>query len=121
MSRRIRWAASTAVLTTVSLATVLAIALFTDRVPPYRYADHVVRDSGQWQGKTVSVHGIVSEESRAGENRWRFNLAWHCEFLSVVYRGPVPNTFVEGAVVIVQGKLRDHEFVARQLAVRVPM
>ena len=121
MSRRIRWAASTAVLTTIGLATVLAITLFTDRVPRYRYADHVVRDAGQWQGKTVSVHGIVSEESRAGENRWRFNLVWQGESLSVVYRGPVPNTFVEGAVVVVQGKLRDHEFVARQLAVRVPM
>jgi cytochrome c-type biogenesis protein CcmE len=33
----------------------------------------------------------------------------------------VPNTFVEGAEAVVQGKLRDREFVARQVAVRVPM
>ncbi len=121
MSRRIRWAALTAVLTTISLATVLAITLFTDRVTPYRYADQVVRDAGQWQGKTVSVHGIVSEESRVDEHRWRFNLVWQGESLSVVYRGPVPDTFVEGAVVVVEGILRDREFVARQMAVRVAM
>jgi cytochrome c-type biogenesis protein CcmE len=121
MSRRIPWAAWSAVLTTIGLATVLAITLFTDRVPPYRYADHIVRDARQWQGKTVRVQGVLSEESRAGANRWRFNLVWQGESLSVVYRGPVPDTFVEGAVVVVQGKLRDHEFVARQMAVRVPM
>jgi cytochrome c-type biogenesis protein CcmE len=121
MSRRIRWVAWIAALTTVGLATVLAITLFTDRVPPYRHADQVVRDAAQWQGKTVSVHGIVSEESRAGEHRWRFNLVWQGESLSVIYGGPVPDTFVDGAVVVVQGKLRDREFVARQMAVRVPM
>ena len=121
MSRRTLWAAWTAALTTVGLPTVLAITLFTDRVPPYRYADQVVRDAGQWQGKTVSVHGIVSEESRAGEHRWRFNLVWQGKSLSVVYRGPVPDTFVEGAVVVVQGTLREGEFLARQIAVRVPM
>jgi cytochrome c-type biogenesis protein CcmE len=92
------WAAWTALVSTVGLATVLAIDLFTDRVPPYSYADQVVRDAGQWQGKTVRVHGIVSEESRAGEDRWCFSLLWQGESLSVVYRGPVPNTFVEGAL-----------------------
>ena len=121
MSRRRRWASWIAALTAVGLATVLAITQFTEREYHFRYADQVVRDAGQWQGKTVSVYGIVSEESRAGENRWRFNLVWQGESLNVVYHGLVPDTFVEGAVVIVGGKLHDREFAARDLAVRVPM
>jgi cytochrome c-type biogenesis protein CcmE len=40
--------------------------------------------------------------------------------LNVRYTGVVPSAFVDAAVVMLVGELRDQEFIARRLAVRVP-
>jgi cytochrome c-type biogenesis protein CcmE len=103
-------------------AVVGIVRLLGDREPTHLSVDQIVRDPARWQGENVSVMGVVQPASRqrgvGGD--WRFNVVAQEQTLNVRYTGVVPNTFVDAAVVMLVGELRDQELSARRLLVRAP-
>jgi len=89
--------------------------------PTHLSIDQILADPMEWQGKKISVMGVVLPGSRQRFGaEWRFNIASGGRTLSVRYSGITPDTFVDAAEVFVIGQLRDREFSARDLLVKVP-
>ena len=89
--------------------------------PTYLSIDQIFAGPMQWQGKKISVMGVVQPGSRQRFGaEWRFNIVSGGRTLRVRYSGIAPDTFVDAAEVFVIGQLRDREFSARHLSVKVP-
>ena len=113
---------TSAVLAVPAAAFAGIVRLWEGSPPSDVSVDEVVRDPAAWQGEDVSVRGRIQPTSiqRAGDADWRFTIIGRGHTLRVRYTGTAPNTLDDDAEVIVSGVLRDVEFSARRLSVRVP-
>ena len=74
----------------------------------YKHVDEVTADPAAWQGKNLQVHGFIVEKSilrRPDSLDWRFEIENNGEVLRAEYTGIVPDTFTDGAEVVVRGRL----------------
>ncbi len=74
----------------------------------YKHVDEVTADPAAWQGKNLQVHGFIVEKSilrRPDSLDWRFEIENNGEILRAEYSGIVPDTFKDGAEVVVRGRL----------------
>ncbi len=74
----------------------------------YKHVDEVTADPAAWQGKNLQVHGFIVEKSilrRPDSLDWRFEIENNGEILRAEYTGIVPDTFTDGAEVVVRGRL----------------
>ena len=74
----------------------------------YKHVDEVMADPGAWQGKRLQLHGFVVEKSimrRPDTLDYRFQVQSNGKFLPVRYTGVVPDTFKDGAEVVLKGRL----------------
>ena len=74
----------------------------------YKHVDEVMADPAAWQGKNLQVHGFIVEKSilrRPDSLDWRFEIENNGEILRAEYTGIVPDTFTDGAEVVVRGRL----------------
>jgi cytochrome c-type biogenesis protein CcmE len=63
---------------------------------------------GAWQGKRLQLHGFVVEKSilrRPDTLDYRFQVQSNGKVLPVRYTGVVPDTFKDGAEVVLKGRL----------------
>ncbi len=70
--------------------------------------DEITADPAAWQGKNLQVHGFIVEKSilrRPDSLDWRFEIENNGEILRAEYTGIVPDTFTDGAEVVVRGRL----------------
>jgi cytochrome c-type biogenesis protein CcmE len=74
----------------------------------YKHVDEVMANPGAWQGKRLQLHGFVVEKSilrRPDTLDYRFQVQSNGKVLPVRYTGVVPDTFKDGAEVVLKGRL----------------
>jgi cytochrome c-type biogenesis protein CcmE len=74
----------------------------------YKHVDEVMADPGAWQGKRLQLHGFVVDKSilrRPDTLDYRFQVQSNGKVVPVRYTGVVPDTFKDGAEVVLKGRL----------------
>jgi cytochrome c-type biogenesis protein CcmE len=79
----------------------------------FKHVDEVMADPGTWQGKKVQLHGYVVEKSierKRDSLDYRFRVHNNGQVVQATYSGIVPDTFKDGAEVVLSGELGPHGF-----------
>jgi cytochrome c-type biogenesis protein CcmE len=79
----------------------------------YKHVDEVMADPGSWQGKRLQLHGFVVDHSilrKRDSLDYRFEVQSNGRVVPVRYSGVVPDTFKDGAEVVLKGRLDSHGF-----------
>jgi cytochrome c-type biogenesis protein CcmE len=72
----------------------------------YKHVDEVASSPQQWQGKKLQLHGYAKQISRKRDALvYQFDVENNGKVVRAYYTGIVPDTFKEGAEVVVQGTL----------------
>ena len=73
--------------------------------------DEVMSDPSAWHGKRLQLHGYVeSIERKRNSLDYRFNVQSNGRVVRASYSGVVPDTFKDGAEVVLKGTLNGGEF-----------
>jgi cytochrome c-type biogenesis protein CcmE len=93
----------------------------------YKHVDEVTQAPAQWQKKPMQLHGYVvpgSIQKRFdrdhGRLEYRFRETNCGHELSVLYAGTVPDTFKDGAEVVVKGSLDGDAFHSTEILAKCP-
>ena len=93
----------------------------------YEHVDEVVPATAKWQGKPMQLHGFVvpgSIKKRFDQTRGRLEYKFmqtNCgQQLEVQYAGVVPDTFKDGAEVVVKGQLDGNTFHSTEVMAKCP-
>ena len=79
----------------------------------YKNVDEVIGQEA-WHGKQLNLHGYVVEKSilrKRDSLEYRFDVQNNGKVVPVSYTGVVPDTFKDGAEVLLKGRLTPHGFV----------
>jgi len=93
----------------------------------YKHVDEVVPKSADWQKKPLQLHGFVVPGSikkhmnrESGQLEWKF-VETNCgQTIDVYYAGVVPDTFKDGAEVVVKGALDGDTFHGAEVMAKCP-
>lgn len=86
----------------------LMVSTLSEGTEFYKHVDEVMADPAAWQGKRLQLHGFVVEKSimrRPDTLDYRFQVQSHGKVVPVRYTGVVPDTFKDGAEVVLKGRL----------------
>ena len=111
MGRRIRIGVSVIVI--VSAFTGLLWSTLREGTEYYKHVDEVAVDFQQWEGKSLQLHGFVVPGSilvRSSTLEYKFQVQNRGSIVSASYKGVVPDTFKDGAEVVLRGKLFNQDF-----------
>jgi cytochrome c-type biogenesis protein CcmE len=93
----------------------------------YKHVDEVTGARASWQGKPMQLHGFVvpgSIQKRFdkdhGRLEYRFRETNCGQDLDVYYAGVVPDTFKDGAEVVVKGTLEGDSFHSTEVMAKCP-
>ena len=104
-------------LTTTVLAAAFAGLMWTtmaDGTAYYQHVDEVMVDPGAWYGKRLQVHGFAKDiRVRPKSMDYRFDVQNNGHVVQAEYTGIVPDTFKDGAEVVVQGRLGPDVFTVK--------
>ena len=79
----------------------------------YKHVEEVMVQPDQWYGKRLQLHGFVAKDSilRKRESLdYRFTVESKGRTVQASYSGVVPDTFKDGAEVVLKGRLGPHGF-----------
>ncbi len=79
----------------------------------YKRVDEVMANPGQWQGKSLRLHGFVVPDSilrKRDSLDYRFEVQNKGRVVRAVYSGVVPDTFKDDAEVVLKGRLQADGF-----------
>jgi|SRR5687767_7354759 len=113
-------------LTVIVLATAFGALLYTslgESMQYYKYADEVMANPAEWQGKNLQVHGYVVGPSMARTRdtlKWRFDIQRNGKVMRAYYTGVVPDTFQPDAEVVLTGQLTEDGFHATEMTAKCP-
>jgi cytochrome c-type biogenesis protein CcmE len=102
---------SRAILSVLVVGTALGALLFTTMAESaafYMKVDEVMAAPESWYGKPLNLHGFVvdgSIEKRRNSLDYRFKVKNGDRVVQAMYTGTVPDTFKDGAEVVLTGKL----------------
>ena len=72
----------------------------------YKHVDEVMAQPDAWHGKRLQLHGYVAGIERKRHSlEYRFNVQSNGHVVRAHYNGVVPDTFKEGAEVVLKGTL----------------
>jgi cytochrome c-type biogenesis protein CcmE len=72
----------------------------------YKHVDEVMVNPHQWEGKRLQLHGYAqSVAQKPGTLEYRFDVENNDKSVRAYYTGVVPDTFKDGAEVVVKGTL----------------
>ena len=74
----------------------------------YKHVDEVMANPQAWQGKHLQLHGFIVDGSlmqRPNTLDYKFEVQSNGKIVSARYTGVVPDTFKDGAEVVLKGKL----------------
>lgn len=74
----------------------------------YKHVDEVMTNPQAWQGKRLQLHGFVVDGSlmqRPNTLDYRFKVQSNGKVITARYTGVVPDTFKDGAEVVLKGRL----------------
>src|SRR5687767_15341729 len=84
----------------------LRMATLRDETQYYKKVDEVMVDPAAWQGKRMQLHGYVSAiEKKRNSLEYRFKVQSNGSVVQASYKGIVPDTFKDGAEVVLKGRL----------------
>ncbi len=93
----------------------------------YKHVDEVAPAQAKWQGKPLEMHGFVepgSIKKRLDREHQRMEYKFselNCgQRIDVYYAGTVPDTFKDGAEVVVKGRLEADGFHATEVMAKCP-
>ncbi len=102
----------------------LMYSSMADNIEYYKYVDEIADEKERWAGVRLRLAGSVEEGSifhRPGTHEYLFSILHEDAAIEVRYTGTVPDSFAEGAEVVVSGKLHsDGHFEARRVFARCP-
>jgi cytochrome c-type biogenesis protein CcmE len=102
---------SRAILSVLIVGGALGALLFTtmaESAAYYKHVDEVMTSPEQWYGKAMNLHGFVVDGSiqrRLNTLDYRFTIKNGDHVVLATYTGPVPDTFKDGAEVVLTGSL----------------
>ena len=77
----------------------------------YKHVDEVMVDPSAWHGKRLQLHGYVTGiERKRNSLDYRFSVQSNGRVVQASYSGVVPDTFKEGAEVVLKGTLSGDGF-----------
>jgi cytochrome c-type biogenesis protein CcmE len=77
----------------------------------YKHVDEVMNDPAPWHGRRLQLHGYVAGiERKRNSLDYRFNVQSNGSVVQASYSGVVPDTFKEGAEVVLKGTLSAEGF-----------
>lgn len=77
----------------------------------YKHVDEVMQDPAAWQGKRLQLHGFVTDlRQRPDSLDYRFGVTNNGKVITARYTGVVPDTFKNGAEVVLKGRLDGSAF-----------
>ncbi|MPZ21610.1 MAG: hypothetical protein GEV06_27520 [Luteitalea sp.] len=103
-------------LTTLVLAVAFGGLLYStlrEGAAYYKHVDEVMTDPEAWYGKRLQLHGFVADDSllrRPDSLDYRFQITNNGKIVNATYSGVAPDTFKEGAEVVVKGRLSPEGF-----------
>ncbi|HNN92343.1 MAG TPA: cytochrome c maturation protein CcmE [Pseudomonadota bacterium] len=93
----------------------------------YKHVDEVMRDPTSWQDKRLQLHGFVvpgSIAKRIDRDHQKLEYKFRVENCGSVtearFAGVVPDTFKEGAEVVLKGQLRGDTFHTSEVMAKCP-
>jgi cytochrome c-type biogenesis protein CcmE len=89
----------------------------------YKHVDEVMVTPDQWYGKPMQLHGFVVDKSiemRPNSLAYRFKLRNGDYSVLATYTGLVPDTFKDGAEVVITGQLGPQGFAATEMTAKCP-
>ena len=100
--------------TCVVLAAALGGLLYTtlaEGTEYYMHVDEVMTNPTKWQGKRLQLHGYVNDlRQRPNSLDYRFQVQNNGRTITANYSGVVPDTFKNGAEVVLKGQLQGDGF-----------
>jgi cytochrome c-type biogenesis protein CcmE len=115
--------ATRAILSVLIVGTALGALLFTTMAESaafYKEVHEVMPDPQAWYGKNMNLHGFVVENSIAkrttaeGKLEYRFKIQNGNHEVTALYAGTVPDTFKDGAEVVLTGTLTPDGFQVKR-------
>lgn len=101
---------ATALVIGLALAALMYSSL-SDGTEYYKHVDEVMQDPAAWQGKHLQLHGFVTDlRQRPDTLDFRFEVQNNGKVISARYTGVVPDTFKNGAEVVLKGRLDGNAF-----------
>ena len=77
----------------------------------YKHVDEVMKDPTAWQGKRLQLHGFVADlRQRPDSLDYKFQVQNNGKVITARYTGVVPDTFKNGAEVVLKGRLDGDAF-----------
>ena len=102
--------AVSAVVLVGAVSLLFAFTLRTD-AQPYKHVDEVMVNPAQWYGKPMQLHGFAENVEKATDSfTYRFLIKTGEYSVKATYTGSVPDTFKDGAELVVKGKLAEDGF-----------
>ena len=86
----------------------LLYASLADGTEYYKHVDEVMANPAAWHGKKLQLHGYVVDKSimrRPDTLDYIFQVQSNGQVVQARYTGVVPDTFKDGAEVVLKGKL----------------
>jgi len=78
---------------------------------PYKHVDEVMINPSQWYGKPMQLHGFAERVEKATDSfSYRFVIKSGEYSVKAMYTGSVPDTFKDGAELVVKGRLQEDGF-----------
>lgn len=108
--------ATRAVISAAVLMTALIALMYTtvsSGAQYYKHVDEVMNTPEQWYGKNMQLHGFVVDQSiqqRPNTLDYRFKIRTGDYSVLASYTGVVPDTFKDGAEVVLTGRLGPQGF-----------
>ena len=107
MSKKTTRALLSAVVVMSALALLLTITV-SEGASYYKHVDEVMTAPDQWYGKNLQMHGFVVDGSilkRPSSLDYKFKVKSGAHEVEASYTGVVPDTFKDGAEVVLTGRL----------------
>lgn len=120
-----------AILLVASVAMVVGLVGYavsdTQSFEYYKHVDEVMKDPAAWRDKRLQLHGFVVPGSimkRIDRDRQKLEYKFRVENCGVVtearFAGVVPDTFKEGAEVVLKGQLQGDGFHTNEVMAKCP-
>jgi len=93
----------------------------------YKHVDEVVPEAARWQKKPLQLHGFVVPGSIKkrfdrdnGRLEYKFDVTNCGQQIEAMYAGTVPDTFKDGAEVVVKGSIDGEAFHSTEIMAKCP-
>ena|SRR5690348_4825855 len=106
-----------AIVSLVVVGAALSLVLFVTMrgsADYYEHVDEVMKDAPHWYGKNLQMHGFVVDNSVLtipNTLQYKFKVKYNDAVVDASYTGVVPDTFKDGAEVVLTGHLTPNGFL----------